>query len=136
MGFRIKRVPHGTEIDKLQLACLPADEPVVRNQKNLCWLAYDDRGPVAFVIYQVLSNQQAYLARAGTLPRAQGKGLYVRLNRTAFSYLRKQGVTAAVTDCAYWNTSSANGLYRSGYRLFTPVYKWGFSDGLYWWADL
>jgi predicted GNAT family acetyltransferase len=134
--YVIRRGVHGVDVDVLQLACLPGDDPVPRDQGNLCWVAYDSTGPVAFVLYVPVDSTMAYLKRAGTLPRARGVGLYPRLNRAAFSYLRRQGVKTVVTDCTYWNVASANGLYKAGFTLYTPQHKWAFEDGLYWWKDL
>ena len=116
---------------ELQLACLPGDEPLQQPSRCRYWVARRGGDIEAFVIMYLFADCW-YLARAGTLPEAQGQHLYPRLIRAAFTAMRKISVKLCVTDCAYWNTRSANGLIRAGFRLYEPSRKWGFSDGLYW----
>lgn len=132
---KISRYAGSDSLEELQLACLPGDEPLERSVEQTYWVARSAQGIVAFIIMYQFSDCW-YLARAGTLPEAQGQHLYPRLLRAAFTEGRKRGVELCITDCAHWNTRSANGLIRAGFKLYVPARKWGFEDGLYWRKEL
>ncbi|WP_341918711.1 GNAT family N-acetyltransferase [Polaromonas sp. YR568] len=136
MTYTVSREPYTLDIHGLQVLCLPGDAPLPDNPRNHYWVARAKDGEaVAFVILYRYQDCW-YLSRAGTLERHSGKHLYPRLLRAAFRHIRKTKTRNVITDCSNWNTRSANGLIRAGFRLYTPARKWGFEDGLYWTLDL
>lgn len=134
-NYTIAEYKLGDSLVELQRACLPSDVPETSYPQARYWVARGDAGLVSFIIMRPFADCW-YLSRAGTLPEARGQHLYPRLLRAAFTALRKAGVATVITDCAYWNTSSANGLIRAGFKLWEPARKWGFNDGLYWRKEL
>lgn len=133
--YSVKARPYNADIDALQRACLPGDEPVMDDPNYLYWLTFKDGVPVAFIVMHD-NGSYWYLKRAGTLPAHEGNRLYPRMLRAAFKAMRKQGVYTCVTDTANWNWRSNNGLIRAGFRMYQPQEKWGWEDGLYWKIDL
>ena len=133
--YTVKVSPYSAAIHDLQKACLPGDEPIDDEPQSLYWLAFNDHEPVAFIVMYRYTDCW-YLKRAGTLPEHEGNRLYPRLLRAAFKAMRKAGMRTCITDTANWNTRSANGLIRAGFRLYTPNFKWGWADGLYWKVNL
>jgi len=134
--YSVSREDYTLDIYRLQKTCLPQDDPIKDKKDNHYWVARTEKGEaVAFIIMQE-GDGYWYLARAGTIYEHSGKGLYKRLLKTAFMNFRKSKSRIVYTDCAYWNIGSANGLIGAGFRLYTPTYKWGFSDGLYWMIKL
>lgn len=132
-GYSVSAEPHGDELDGLQALCLPSDEPVGQAPGQRCWVArHEGAKAVAFIIMQPAHPGCWYLGRAGTVPAHAKRGLYKRLLRTAFTAARRAGITEVVTDTAYWNLASANGLIGAGFKLYTPQRKWSWADGLYW----
>lgn len=73
----------------------------------------------------------AYLSRAGVLPAFRGHGLQRRLIAARVAWARRRGLSYVYTDVATWNHHSANSLIRSGFRLWSPRYKWSGDEVLY-----
>lgn len=71
------------------------------------------------------------LTRAGVAPEHRGRGLQKRLIRVREAYARSIGCTTVTTYTSTTNLASANNLAHSGYRLYTPDWKWGLNPGLY-----
>ncbi len=127
----IRQVRAGA-IRELELTALPGDAPFVSKPDERVWAAYAGSKPVSFIVMQTILPGTWYLARAGTLPSHRGQGLYPRLLTCAFAYGRKHGIVGCITDTARWNTASANGLIKAGFKLYDPQHRWAFEDGLYW----
>ena len=111
------------------------DSPVVVDGAHW-WVAYDGDVPVAYAGVKLLEGNLAFLCRAGVLPAWRGKGLQAKLIRARVSWVKKQGMTRAVTYTVLENPPSSNNLIKCGFKLYTPQWKWGGSDALYWFKNL
>lgn len=112
----------------LQSATLPGD--AVIDHFDRVYVIRHRGAPVAFL---GLHDWAPYwcLDRAGVLDKFAGRGLYQRLLRYALRDLNAPVVTYTHRD----NLASANGLLRAGFRLYEPTVRWGWPDGLYFYAD-
>jgi GNAT superfamily N-acetyltransferase len=121
-------------LDYLQALCFPYDVACEYRPADLWWIVYDAGHPVAFCCTRPTTADPAwwYLARAGVLPAARGKGIQKRMLRTREHAARKAGALVMVTDCTNDNYASANSLMGCGYRLYNPAYRWGLPNSLYW----
>lgn len=99
------------------------------------WLIYPDAtdDPVAFcgAVHSSLGTGFSYLKRAGVLRAHWGHGLQRRMIRLRERWQRAEGFHTSVTDTTWDNIASANNLIACGYRLFEPVPRWAFKNGLY-----
>ena len=98
------------------------------------WLVYcNDGSPVAFAGLAPSTHVRnaGYFCRVGVLPDYRGSSLQVRLMRGMECRARRNGWCCVVSDTTD-NLTSANNFIRAGYRLFRPLYPWGWSNTLYW----
>lgn len=130
-GPTIRQVK-SADVRECERMSLPSDDPFVSKHDERIWAMYAEGKVVSFIVMQHLMEGSWYLVRAGTLETYRGNGFYPRLLACAFGYGRKNGIKHCITDTARWNTASANGLIKAGFRLYDPEYRWGFNDGLYW----
>lgn len=139
MSYRLRCVtPTGrskVELDRLQAACLPDDDPCEYRPTDLWWLVRDSSGvAVAFACVRPTPDDPCiwYLARAGVAQEARGQGLQARLIRVRLAAAKRHGAVAVVTDCTTLNPASANSLIASGFRVYTPAYAWALPNSIYW----
>lgn len=129
--MRIRRCSDEFILTDLQRRCLPSDDPLDPRIGDW-WVCWDGAEAVAFACLRVSSFNEGYLARAGVLPVARGKGLQKRLIRIRERRARKLGMSWVITDTHRTNFASSNSLAACGYRLYDPAYRWAFADGNYW----
>jgi GNAT superfamily N-acetyltransferase len=101
---------------------------------TLWWLLELGGQPVGFAGLDDISEGKfrgGMLVKAGLLPIARGNGLQKRLIQIRDRAARKQGLTVNITYVAEWNYASANNLIECGYKLYTPQWKYGLADALY-----
>jgi GNAT superfamily N-acetyltransferase len=116
----------------LHKQCFPSDHEPDWGRGDW-WLVFDPAGvPVAFAGGYRSVTGWYYLCRAGVLPRARGKGLQRRLIHARLRQGRKLGLPYAFTYTVFDNLESSNNLIRTGFRLYTPRWRWGGKRSLYW----
>lgn len=124
-----------TEVDIIKWIdkkCFPNDINSLNFDEVYWWFAYDGDKPVAYAGTIYFPNNNAFLSRAGVLPGWRGMGLHRRLVRARERAAKARGYTRTVTYTSPENVVSSNNLIRFGYKLYTPPYKWGLVNGLYW----
>lgn len=133
----IRRSTDAATLILLQKECLPTDDPLDPS-KGDWWVAWEGQEPVAFACLKPTRGDPStgYLARAGVVKAARGKGLQKRLIRVREARAKALGMQCVVTDTANFNVASSNSLIACGYRLYRPAYLWGFHDGNYWKKEL
>jgi len=139
--IRLKRIDPAKSrevLDYLQVTCLPGDEPCEYKPADQWVIAMDGDIPVAFGCVRPTPNDPGtwYLARAGVIGSARGKGLQKRLIRWRVSAAKAAGATLIVTDCTNDNAASANSLIRAGFRVYDPQTAWAMPTSIYWRLDL
>jgi GNAT superfamily N-acetyltransferase len=134
--IKVRRVDGNNQVlVDLQRTCLPGDEPLNPSKVRWWWLALDEDGAaVGFAgMNRVASWPGAvYLARAGVLPAARGKGLQRRLINARISYARRIGSTVAISDTTARNFPSSRNLIACGFRPYWPATPWALPDSIYW----
>jgi GNAT superfamily N-acetyltransferase len=97
------------------------------------WLAFHDTMPVAFagVVPSTRAHNAGYFCRVGVLKKHRGRALQLRLMRALESRARRNGWRCVVSDTTD-NPVSANNFIGAGYRLYQPLYPWGYQNTLYW----
>lgn len=97
------------------------------------WLAFHETIPIAFagVVPSTRAHNAGYFCRVGVLKEHRGRALQLRLMRALESRARRIGWSSVVSDTTD-NPASANNLIGAGYRLYHPLYPWGYPNTLYW----
>lgn len=131
---RVDPIRDAIALDALQRDCLPHDEPCEYKPRDVWHVAFDGALPVGFCCVRPTSSTPSiwYLARAGVVPEARGRGLQKRMIRTRLSAAKRAGASSVVTDCTLDNAASANSLIACGFRVFTPRYRWALPRSIYW----
>lgn len=130
--MRARTAGHFADIDRLQRAVLPGDEPHPTDT-GVWWLVYDGDKAVAFA-GMVPSKRWAltmYLCRAGVAESHRGQGLQKRLIGVRERAAKALGVRWLITDTTA-NPASSNSLIARGFRLYEPSAPWGPKAALYW----
>lgn len=113
---------------KMHRECFPDCE----DQKPFAelWFAWEGEEAVAFAsLWPSRRVENAgYLARAGVLARARGKGLQKRLIKTRERQAKEKGWDIIFSDVEPGNFASLNNLYSCGYRAFMPSDPWQGKD--------
>lgn len=120
------------ELERMQKACLPYDDPVFPSD-GVWWIGYDDKQPAAFCLLAPSARwaDTAYLARSGVLYYWRGQGLQKRMIRIRERCARGNGYKWIISDTTD-NPPSANSLARMGYQMFEPTKPWATDTSLYW----
>ncbi len=107
--------------------------PVPEFDQGHWWLVYNEAVPVAFagVVPSTRAHNAGYFCRVGVLKRHCGNALQLRLMRALESRARRVGWSSVVSDTTA-NLISANNFIRAGYRMYQPLYPWGYPNTLYW----
>lgn len=135
MGTSTVRIRSGYDaiaVARVSAVCLPGDDVPAEDFTREWWIARSGKDPVGFCCLSDLGDGVAYLELVAVMPKARGQRLQVRLMATALRHARKIGLKVAVSYTAHWNHGSSNSFIASQWRLYTPEYKWGWADGLYW----
>lgn len=133
--MRVIRVNPGDWADRLvalQLTCLPHDDPYPIREGDVWHVVMHEGEAVGFSCVRHVSHELWYLARAGVLPKARGKGLQVRLIKARLRAVKVEGGGMVVTDCTTSNVASARSLIRAGFRPYWPEVPWALPDSIYW----
>ncbi len=109
------------------------DAPIPEFDHGYWWLASHRTIPVAFagVVASTRAYNAGYFCRVGVLKKHCGNALQLRLMRALESRARQIGWSSVVSDTTA-NLASANNFIRAGYRLYQPLYPWGYPNTLYW----
>lgn len=75
--------------------------------------------------------KRMYFSSAGVLADHRGNGLQRRLIAVRLRYAKSIGAVEVVTDTRD-NPISANNLIACGFRCWTPLYPWSYTDAVYW----
>lgn len=119
------------DVVALEARCLPCDTPYPLAGASW-WLAEEDGVPVGFAGAKLWPlDGHVYLARAGVVPSARGRGVQKRLIRARVAWAKKLGARGCYTYTID-NPASANALISCGFRMFEPLYRWGGSTAVYW----
>jgi GNAT superfamily N-acetyltransferase len=107
--------------------------PVPEFDQGHWWLVFNEALPVAFagVVPSTRVHNAGYFCRVGVLKRHCGNALQLRLMRALESRARRVGWSSVVSDTTA-NLISANNFIRAGYRMYQPLYPWGYPNTLYW----
>lgn len=128
---RAKSVAALAAVADLEARCFPDDERYSL-EGSTWWLAELDGVPVGFGGAKRWElDGHVYLARAGVLPKARGRGLQKRLIRARTAWAKKAGARGVYTYTIA-NPASANSLISCGFRAFEPLYRWGGNAAAYW----
>lgn len=102
------------------------------NKDAVWWTGYAFGEPCAYAALAPLPKEPGgvFLARAGVLRKARGRGLQRQLIRARLAFAKRHGYEWAITYASYDNTTSANNLIACGFRLYKPHEQWGI-DGSY-----
>jgi hypothetical protein len=119
-----------TDLHRLTFFC---DAPMPKFDRGHWWLAFHETIPVAFagMVPSTRAHKAGYFCRVGVLKKHCGNALQLRLMRALESRARHNGWSSVVSDTTA-NLASANNFIRAGYRLYQPLYPWGYPDTLYW----
>jgi hypothetical protein len=109
------------------------EAPIPQFDQGHWWLAFRATIPVAFagVVASTRAHNAGYFCRVGVLKKHCGNALQLRLMRALESRARQIGWRSVVSDTTA-NLVSANNFIRAGYRLYQPLYPWGYPNTLYW----
>ena len=136
--YRIREVDgHDDEVADtlrdLHLLTFFDSAPIPEFDRGHWWLAFQESIPVAFagVIPSTRMCNAGYFCRVGVLKKHCGNELQLRLTRALEARARQIGWSSVVSDTTA-NLASANNFIRAGYRLYQPLYPWGFPNTLYW----
>jgi GNAT superfamily N-acetyltransferase len=119
----------------LQTACLPGDDPLNPSKVSWWWLALDEDGAaVGFAGMNPVASWPGavYLARAGVLPVARGRGLQRRMINARVAHARRIGARVAISDTTARNFASSRNLIACGFRPYWPTVPWALPDSIYW----
>ena len=107
--------------------------PIPKCDQGHWWLAFHETIPIAFagVVRSTRAHNAGYFCRVGVLKKHRGRALQLRLMRAMESRARRNGWDSVVSDTTD-NPASANNLIGAGYRLYQPLYPWGYPNTLYW----
>lgn len=105
-------------------------------EEAVWWVAYDETTPAAYAGVILWGQGIAFLNRGCVGPGYRGQGLQKHLIRTRLRYLKKQKYLKAITYTSPDNCPSANSLIRCGFKLYTPLKKYGLKNGLYFYKDI
>lgn len=107
--------------------------PIPEFDQGHWWLAFRETTPIAFagVVPSTRAHNAGYFCRVGVLKKHCGNELQLRLMRALESRARRNGWSSVVSDTTD-NPASANNFIRAGYRLYRPLYPWGYPTTLYW----
>lgn len=140
-SIRIKAVDGGAAATNallrwLQLEILPLDTPT-DTDVGFWWVAYEGSTPAGFcgLYHSATDPEGGYLCRAGVLPSFRGRHLQRKLIAVRERKARELGMKTLVTD-TFCNPQSSNNLIACGYRMFSPVKRWGFDAACYWKKNL
>lgn len=129
--FKIKRCFDKVLIKKLHKKIFPTD--VFHDSESVDWVVFNNAGqPVGFCMLSEENQETGYMARAGILPRYQGKGLHRRMIITRERMARKMNFSFMITYTKLHNIQSSVNLERLGYRLYIPQKQYADKDCLYW----
>jgi GNAT superfamily N-acetyltransferase len=120
------------ELETLQRACLPEDDPVFP-EDGIWWVGHDGSQAVAFCLIEPSCQwlDTAYLARSGVLKAWRGQGLQKKMITIRERHARSMGYRWMISDTTD-NPPSSNSLMAKGYRIFDPSKPWGMNTTLYW----
>lgn len=132
--------PTAAELDHLDLACLPDDEPYDKAGPGLYWWTvteHPSKRVVGFCgsLYWGPDNV-VFLCRSGVLPEARGRGLQRRMIKTRVAHAASIGAKGCISYTSVENPVSSNNLIRCGFELYEPDYKWAGEGYLYWWKTV
>lgn len=118
----------------LDAECCPDDAPAPLG-KGEWWLVEINGVPSAYCGWHIEPQDDAdavsttgFLARAGVLQSARGRGLQKLMIGTRCEAIRKAGLTVATTYTAPWNAASMNSLIACGFKTIK-----GTKDGFVLW---
>lgn len=133
MSISIERCRDAELIVTLHQDLLPSDEIP---EWDAAWVAWEEDRAVGFATAKLADAGTAmFLQRSGVRPVARGQGLQRRLIRVRERWARARGIRRSVTYTTYENHPSITNLIRSGYRFYTPDWKWA-GDSHYFWRRL
>lgn len=128
------------ELDHLDLACLPGDDPYPKAGPGLYWWIVTEhpRGRVVGFCGSLYWGPESlvFLCRSGVMPEARGKGLQRRMIKTRVAHAAYIGAKGCISYTSTDNTVSSNNLIRCGFELYEPEYKWAGEEYLYWWRTV
>lgn len=105
--------------------------PALSDNEGAWWIAYSGKTEAGYCGVSKTPLGNAYLCRAGVLPKFRGRGLQKQMIQKRVRWARAHGLPAVVTD-THENVASANSLIACGFRLYEPESKWSFETALYW----
>ncbi len=120
-------------LDRKIMGKRDADPSEFDGDTRVWWVAVYDGRIVGYCGLSVEHGDEGigYLTRAGILPEFRGKGLQKKLIEVRDEEAEKRGYKVNITYVAKWNHASANNLIRCGYTLYSPEWKYGLKDALY-----
>ncbi len=121
---------------QLDAECFPGDLPYnFRKEDHHWWIAYDGEDPIGFAgSWHYRPDNGVFLCRAGTLPKARGKGVQKALIDVRVAHAKRLGVRWCYTYTLADNYISSNNLIKRGFLLFRPGYAWVGTEGVLYWA--
>lgn len=132
---RIKTTEKNKEIVKrLEKVCFDEEE-FYPFENRIWWVAYDGPKPIGYCGVKE-SEDYAFFCRAGVLPECQGKGIHKRFLKKRLNWAKKNPkIKQVITYTHPTNIISSNNLIHAGFKLYSPEYKWGGKEMLYWYKD-
>jgi len=121
--YELRRTDDLEDVRKLHTILFPGDYYDLSGQ---CWVCHDDMGkPVAFCSARKIDGEKAvFLSRAGVLSVASGAGLQRRMIQARVRWAQEIGARDAITYVMFHNHPSIVNLLKSGFRFYTPSWKW------------
>ena len=119
--MRIKWVGRDVSVlAALDAECFPNDTPL--NPTEGRWfILWDGDTPAAFGGLDIHEAAGlAYFIRGGVSDAYRGQGLYKRVLKHAAKVAKREKCRAIWTYCMAFNAASANGLFKSGFKVFSP----------------
>lgn len=122
---------------KIEIAdriCFPADDPYPV-AGAWWWVELEDGEVVGYAALKPAYPGGYFLARAGVVPSARGRGLQLKLIRARSRYAVRMGADCIFTYTSPDNTPSARNLARASFLPYDPAWAWAGAPGaeaLYW----
>lgn len=129
--YSIRRSEDELTIRYLHSETFPTDEFYDSDYPMVYWIAWCGIEPIGFAILGLWDDGTCFLARAGLIESARGKGLHKRLITARENYAKKNNYSAVITYTIKDNYSSMNNLASRGYKLYEPEYPYAADNCMY-----
>jgi GNAT superfamily N-acetyltransferase len=105
---------------------------VQRWTESYIWIVRKEGRPVGYACMRYLpADRMGYFSRVAIKKEHRRRGLHRRTIYARMQYAKRLGWKGVLTYVSPSNIASANSLFKLGFQLYIPNYKWAGNEFLY-----